>query len=103
MAKPIVLVSKFCLTLALAFGAFILLTLAVVAASLFAPFNLITAFSLGLAAAFLLVGIIRTWQRPDGWRFALVAAAVGVSLWAYLAYGPSYVSPSTGSHVVIAP
>jgi uncharacterized membrane protein YeaQ/YmgE (transglycosylase-associated protein family) len=95
--------SKVCLSLALAFGAFILLGLAAIAASLFAPFNLFVAFVLGIVGSFLILGIIRTWRQPDGWRFALVAAAVGVLLWAYFEYGSSYVAPPIGSRFVRTP
>jgi hypothetical protein len=103
MSKVGMFVAKFSLSLGLAFGAFILLTLAVVSASLFAPFNLFAAFVLGLVGSLLIVGIIRTWRSPAGWRFALVVATVGFSLWAYLEYGAAYVSPPIGTRFVAAP
>jgi cytochrome bd-type quinol oxidase subunit 2 len=103
MPKWGILVAKLSLSLGLAFGAFILLTLALVSASLFAPFNLFAASALGLVGSLLVVGIIRTWRSPVGWRFALIVAAVSFSLWAYLEYGAPYVSPPIGTRLVAAP
>jgi hypothetical protein len=103
MTRSLIVMSKLCLSVAIAFGAFILLGLAVIAASLFAPFNLFVAFVFGIVGSFLILGIIRTWRQPDGWRFALVAAAAAVLFWSYFEYGASYVAPPFGSRFVRAP
>jgi len=103
MTKPAKLISKLCLSAAMAFGTFILLGLAAIAASLYAPRNLFTALLLGLLGSFLIIGIIRTWRKPDGWRFALIVAAVSLFVWADLAYGPSYLLSPVGSRVATAP
>jgi hypothetical protein len=95
--------AKLLLSLALAFGAFVVLVLAIVGAFLFAPVNLAMSLVLGIAGAFLIIGIIRVWRQPDGWRFALGAGFAALSVWAVLEYGSPYLSPPSHVHSIGAP
>ena len=96
-------VSKLLASSALALGAFLLSILALIAASLFAPINLLMSLALGLAAAFLIIGIVRLWRQSDGWRFALGAGVAALSLWVVLEYGAPYFSPSVRMPSIGAP